>query len=201
MATSDLRILIVDNNRLRASVIEDGLRKNGHVHVTHVSDMTLLLRQISDANPDVVIIDLENPNRDMLEHALAVSRSVRRPIAMFVDRTDAAMTEAAIDAGVSAYVVDGLRKDRVKPIIDMAVSRFNAVERLRRDLDEAREELSERKIIDRAKALLMRTRGLSENEAYKLLRTTAMNQSRKMAQVAESLVLAADLLGGGGPKS
>ncbi|MGE3247447.1 MAG: ANTAR domain-containing response regulator [Beijerinckiaceae bacterium] len=198
MPVSDLRILIVDNNALRASIIEAGLRESGHAAVTHVSDMTQLLRQVVDANPDVVIIDLENPNRDMIEHALAVSRSVRRPIAMFVDRTDAAMTEAAIDAGVSAYVVDGLRKERVKPIIDMAISRFNAVERMRRDLDEARTELSERKIVDRAKALLMRTRGLSEDEAYKLLRSTAMNQSRKMSQVAESLIMAADLLGGRG---
>jgi two-component system, response regulator / RNA-binding antiterminator len=194
MSNDGLRILIVDNNRIRASIIEAGLRDNGHSHVAHVSDIADLLRQVVDANPDVVIIDLENPNRDMLEHALIVSRAIRRPVAMFVDQTDASMTEAAIDAGVSAYVVDGLRKERVKPIIDMAISRFNAVERLRQELDDARTKLSDRKIIDRAKGLLMQAHGLEESAAYDLLRKTAMNQSRKISQVAESLVLSEDLI-------
>jgi response regulator NasT len=119
---------------------------------------------------------------------------------MFVDRTDAAATEAAIDAGVSAYVVDGLKKERVKPILDMAIKRFNVIERMRQDVEAAKTELSERKQIDRAKGLLMRTRGLSEEEAYQLLRKAAMNQGRKIAQVAESLILAAGLLGGDAPK-
>ncbi|MGD9669059.1 MAG: ANTAR domain-containing response regulator [Hyphomicrobiaceae bacterium] len=196
MNDKPLHILVIDANRVRASIIEEGLRDGGHNDVVLVSDMRNLMRQVVEADPDVIIMDLENPNRDVLEHALQVSRAARRPIAMFVDRTDASATEAAIDAGVSAYVVDGLRKERVKPILDMAIKRFNVIERMRQEIEAAQTELSERKQIERAKGILMRTRGLSEEEAYKLLRKTAMNQSRKIAQVAESLVLAADLLEG-----
>lgn len=196
MHDKSLNILVIDPNRMRASIIEEGLREAGHHDVTLLTDMSNLMRQVVDADPDVIIMDLENPNRDVLEHAFQVSRAARRPIAMFVDRTDAAATEAAIDAGVSAYVVDGLKKERVKPILDMAIKRFNVIERMRQEIDAAKTELSERKQIDRAKGLLMRTRGLSEEEAYQLLRKTAMNQGRRIAQVAESLILAAGLLGG-----
>lgn len=194
-----LHILLIDANRARAGVIEEGLREAGHADVTIISDMQNLMRRVVDADPDVIIMDLENPNRDVLEHALAVSRAARRPIAMFVDRTDAAATEAAIDAGVSAYVVDGLRKERVKPILDMAISRFNVIERMRREIETAKAQLSERKTIDRAKGILMRTRGLTEDQAYQLMRKTAMNQSRRIAEVAQSLVLAAGLLEGDDP--
>ncbi len=200
MQDRSLHILVIDPNRMRASIIDEGLREAGHDNVMLVTDMANLMRRVVDADPDVIIMDLENPNRDVLEHALQVSRAARRPIAMFVDRTDAAATEAAIDAGVSAYVVDGLKKERVKPILDMAIKRFNVIERMRQDVEAAKTELSERKQIDRAKGLLMRTRGLSEEEAYQLLRKAAMNQGRKIAQVAESLILAAGLLGGGTPK-
>jgi response regulator NasT len=195
MSDRDLRILVIDRNVLRSSIIEEGLRESGHRDVTLISDMTDLMAKLVHVDPDVIVMDLENPNRDMLEHALLVSRVVRRPIAMFVDRTDAASTEAAMDAGVSAYVIDGLRKDRVKPILDMAISRFNAIERLRNDLEAARTELSERKVIDRAKGILMRKKGLSEDDAYRLLRKTAMNQSRKISQIAESIIVAAGILG------
>jgi response regulator NasT len=195
MSDRDLRILVIDNNVLRSSIIEEGLRESGHCDVTLITDMTDLMTKVVQVDPDVIVMALENPNRDMLEHALLVSRAARRPIAMFVDRSDAAATEAAIDAGVSAYVIDGLRKDRVKPILDMAITRFNAIERLRSDLEAARTELSERKIIDRAKGIPMRSKGISEDDAYRLLRKTAMNQSRKISQVAESLIVAASILG------
>jgi response regulator NasT len=124
-----------------------------------------------------------------------LSRAVRRPIAMFVDRADRASIEAAVEAGVSAYVVDGLKQERVKPILDMAISRFNAFSRLSRELEEARNELENRKLVERAKGILMKSRGLSEEEAYALLRKTAMNQNRKLADIAQSLVTAAGLLG------
>jgi response regulator NasT len=144
------------------------------------------------------VVDLENPNRDMLENMFQLSRAVKRPIAMFVDRSDSASIEAAIEAGVSAYVVDGLRKERVKPVIEMAIIRFNAYSRMARELEEARGELESRKVIDRAKGILMTSRGMSEAEAYQLLRKTAMNQNRKLVDVAQGLVTAADLLGKGG---
>ncbi len=125
-----------------------------------------------------------------------MSRALAKPIAMFVDQSDDSMIGAAIDAGVSAYVVDGLRKERVKPILDLAIRRFNAFARMQTELDDARTQLADRKTIDRAKAILMASRGLSEPDAYALLRTTAMNQGKKMVDVAAALITASDLLGG-----
>ncbi|MBP2234329.1 response regulator NasT [Sinorhizobium kostiense] len=194
MTHRDLTILVIDENAIRASIIEAGLHDAGHSRVSVVHDVHGVGRVIERLQPDVIVIDLENPNRDLLESMFQLSRSVKRPIAMFVDRSDSSMIEAAIDAGVSAYVVDGLRQERVKPILDMAISRFNAFSRMERELADARSELADRKVIDRAKGILMKSRGISEEEAYKLLRTTAMNQNRKIAEIAQSLVLAAGLL-------
>jgi len=189
-----LSILIIDENRLRASVIEAGLRDAGYTDLTVVHDVVGIARRIADIEPDVIVISLENPNRDMLENMFQLSRAVQRPIAMFVDRSDQAAIEAAVEAGVSAYVVDGLKRERVKPILDMAISRFNAFSRMARELREARSELENRKLIDRDKGILMSTRGLSEADAYALLRNTAMNQNRKISEIAESLITASGLL-------
>jgi two-component system, response regulator / RNA-binding antiterminator len=198
MSPAPLKILVIDENRIRSAIIEAGLREAGHDQVTIVHDVGGIARRIAEIEPDVIVIDLENPNRDMLENMFQLSRAVKRPIAMFVDRSDTASIEAAVDAGVSAYIIDGLRKERVKPILQMAISRFNAFSRMARELEEARGELEGRKLIERAKGILMKSRGLSEEDAYALLRKTAMNQNRKLADVAQSLVTAADLLGPGG---
>ena len=195
MSAPELSILIIDENRIRASIIEDGLREAGHARVAVIHDVNEVARTIQATLPDVIVIDLENPKRDTLEHFFSLSRAIRRPIAMFVDRSDGAMIEKAVEAGVSAYVVDGLKKERVKPILDMAISRFNAFARLTRELEQARSELEDRKLIEQAKGILMRTRHLSEAEAYTLLRSTAMNQNRRMVDIAQSLVTAATLLG------
>lgn len=197
MSSAALRILVIDDNRIRAAIIEEGLREAGHDHVFVVHDVTRIARRIAEIEPDVIVIDLENPNRDMLESMFQLSRAVKRPIAMFVDRSDSASIEAAVDAGVSAYVIDGLRKERVKPILDMAISRFNAFSRMARELEEARTELENRRLIERAKGLIMASRGLSEEAAYALLRRTAMNQNRRIAEIAQSLITAAGLLGPG----
>lgn len=189
-----LSILVIDDNQLRASIIEEGLRDAGHAQVDVITEINEVAARIGELAPDVVIIDLENPNRDTLEHFFSLSRALQRPIAMFVDKADPGSIDAAVDAGVSAYVVDGMRKERVKPILDMAISRFRAFARLREELAAARSELEDRKTIDRAKSILMKQRGLSEDEAYALLRKTAMNQNRKIADIARSLVTAADLL-------
>jgi two-component system, response regulator / RNA-binding antiterminator len=189
-----LRILIVDQNVTRASVLEDGLREAGYFKVTVVRDMQNLMRRILEIDPEVIFMDLENPNRDVLEQMFQVSRCVRRPIAMFVDRADAETIEAAIEAGVSAYVVDGLRKERVRSILDTAVSRFNVFNKLREELDRARQALDERKLVDRAKGILMEERGLTEEAAYALLRKAAMNENRRIADVAQSVITAAGLL-------
>ena len=195
MSRPDLSVLIIDENRIRASIIEDGLREAGHSHVAVIHDVNEVARTIQSIRPDVIVIDLENPKRDTLEHFFSLSRAIQRPIAMFVDRSDGAMIEKAVEAGVSAYIVDGLKKERVKPILDMAISRFNAFSRLTRELEQARSELEDRKLIEQAKGILMRTRNLSEADAYALLRSTAMNQNRRMVDIAQSLVTAADLLG------
>ncbi|MER9440736.1 ANTAR domain-containing response regulator [Mesorhizobium sp. M0340] len=194
MIRKSLTVLVIDENHIRASIIEAGLREAGHQQVTVIHDVAGIARRIAEIEPDVIVIDLENPNRDMLENMFQLSRVVKRPIAMFVDRSDQASIEAAVEAGVSAYVVDGLRQERVKPILDMAISRFNAFSRMARELEEARSELESRKVIDRAKGILMKSRGLSEDAAYTLLRKTAMNQNCKIAEIAQSLVTAAGLL-------
>ena len=184
----------IDDNRLRASIIEDGLRDAGHTRVSVIHSVDEVARKIADIAPDVVVIDLENPDRDRLEGFFSLSKALKRPVAMFVDRSDASEIEAAVEAGVSAYVVDGLKKERVKPILDMAISRFNAFSRLTRELEEARSALEDRKIIDQAKAILMKSRNIPESEAYGLLRKTAMNQNRNLVEIAQSLITAAGLL-------
>jgi len=194
MSPRSLSVLVIDENTVRAAIIEAGLREAGHERVTIVRDVNGIAQRIAEIAPDVIVIDLENPNRDMLESMFSLSRAVKRPIAMFVDQSDVSAIEAAVEAGVSAYVVDGLRQERVKPIVDMAISRFNAYSRMARELEEARSELENRKLIDRAKGILMRSRGISEEEAYALLRRTAMNQNRKISEIAQGLILAAGLL-------
>ena len=189
-----LSILVVDQNVTRASILEDGLREAGCRNVIVQRDMQNLMRRIVEVDPDVIFIDLENPNRDVLEQMFQVSRCVQRPIAMFVDRSDTDMIEAAVAAGVGAYVVDGLKKERVKAVLDMAVSRFNAFNKLQEELARARQALDERKLIERAKGILMKERGLSEDGAYALLRKTAMNENRRLTEVAQSVVTAARLL-------
>jgi two-component system, response regulator / RNA-binding antiterminator len=191
---SSLKIVIVDENPIRAAILEDGLREAGHVHVVRVDETSHLLARIYTIDPDVILIDLENPSRDVLEQMFQVSRAVKRPVAMFVDQSDTASIEAAVDAGVSAYIVGGLQKERIKNILDLCISRFNSFARLRDELERTRTALEERKVIDRAKGILMKARNLSEEAAYVLLRKTAMNENKKIADVAQSVVTAAELL-------
>ena len=191
-----MRIVIIDDSGLRATVLEEGLREAGYDDIHVVPPQSGFVARLERMAPDVVLMDLGNPSRDTLEEMLAVSRALARPIAMFVDQSDEAMIGAAIDAGISAYVVDGLRKERVKPIIDLAIRRFNAFARMQTELDEAKTALAERKTIVRAKAILMNSRNLTEADAYALLRSTAMNQNRRIVDVAEALITASSLLGG-----
>lgn len=176
----DLKILVIDEDPVRAAILKEGLSDAGHMLVEWIADMSNLHVRISALDPDVVLIDLENPNRDVLEQMFQVSREVKRPIAMFVDQSDTTMITASVDAGVSAYIVDGLKKERIKPIVDMTISRFNAFSRLQRELDDTKTQLEERKIIDRAKGILMKQKGIDEDEAYVLLRRNAMNQKKKL---------------------
>jgi response regulator NasT len=189
-----LRIAVVEEDSIRAAILLDGLRDAGIADVEVIDTMTHMLRRLGSIDPDVIIIGIESPSRELLTQVLQVSGLVSCPVAMFVDHSDESMIHAAVEAGVSAYVVDGLRRERVKAVVDMAVSRFNAFERLRRELEAARSELASRKVVERAKGILMKSRQLSEEEAYALLRQTAMNEKRKLADIAQSIVTAASLL-------
>jgi len=187
------KIVIVDKNPIRAAILEDGLRESGHVQVVRIDETSHLLQRIYTIDPDVILIDLENPSRDVLEQMFQVSRAVKRPVAMFVDQSDRASIEAAVDAGVSAYIVGGLRKDRVQNILDLCISRFNSFAKLENELERARSALEDRKIIDRAKGILMKAKNLNEETAYAMMRKTAMNENKKIAEVAQSVITAAEL--------
>ena len=189
-----LSIIVVEKDRERASMIVDGLRDAGDFDVMVIAEETGLARRIAQRNPDIVLIDAGNPSRDVLEELTLATAPMERPVAMFVDQSDGALTRAAIEAGVSAYVVDGLRGDRIKPILDATIARFHMLQKIRIELSETRRALEERKVIDRAKGLVMRARGIGEDEAYALMRKTAMDQGRKVAEVAQALVMTADLL-------
>ncbi|WP_138470231.1 ANTAR domain-containing response regulator [Poseidonocella sp. HB161398] len=189
-----LKIAIVERDADRARLIVDGLKAAGDYEITVLGDEAAITRRLAQLDPDVVLIDIANPSRDSLEMLSLASGAKERPVAMFVDRSDDETTRAAIEAGLSAYVVDGLAPARIKPVMDAAIARFNMVSQMKSELEAVKSALAERKIVDRAKGLLMQARGISEDEAYTLLRKTAMDQGRKVVDVAQALVTAADLL-------
>lgn len=188
------KIVIVDESPIRAAILEEGLREAGFTHVVHIREMQSLLARIYAVDPDIILIDLENPSRDVLEAMFQVSRAVKRPIAMFVDQSDSASIQASVEAGVSAYIVDGLKKERIKPILDLCVSRFNAFAKLQEELERTKSQLEDRKIIERAKGILMKVKGLTEDEAYVLLRSTAMREKKKIGEIAQSIITASEML-------
>ncbi len=195
MTEPSFTVAVIDPSRARAAILEEGLRAAGIADVVIIPDTADLPAQVAALNPDVVVIHLESPSRDILEQMSGLSRHVERPVAMFVDRSDAPMMQAAVDAGISAYVVDGLHPQRIRSILDIAILRFQAFARLQRELVEARGELADRKIVERAKGILMAARSLSEEEAYKLMRRKAMNEKSKIADIARAIVTTADLFG------
>jgi response regulator NasT len=189
-----LKIVVVEQDRDRAIAIVDALKDASPCDVVVIGDASGLARQIATHGPDIVLIDVDNPTRDMMEELTLASGPLERPVAMFVSGNSDGLAEAAIEAGVSAYVVDGLAPARVKSVIDTAIARFTMVRQMREELEEMRRALEERKVIDRAKGLLMKAKGIDEQAAYALLRKTAMDQGRRVADVAEALVTAAGLL-------
>jgi response regulator NasT len=193
-AGAALKILLIDGDPIRREILKAGLLETGFENVVRIETTDGLLDQVYRIDPDVILIDLEDPSRDVLEQMFQVSRIVRRPIAMFVDQSDQRTTEAAVEAGVSAYIVGGLQKERIKGILELCISRFNAVARLQDELARAKDALEARKLIDRAKGILMQAKGLSEEQAYAALRKAAMNEKRKISDVAQAVVTASELL-------
>jgi two-component system, response regulator / RNA-binding antiterminator len=192
--TRRLSIIVVEKDHERALTIVDGLRDAGEHDVLVLADDFGLARKIAERNPDLVLIDAGNPSRDAIEELTLASAPLQRPVAMFVDQSDGALTQAAIEAGVSAYVVAGLSANRIGPVLDAAFARFHMMQKMRVELTETRRALEERKVIDRAKGIVMRAKGIGEDEAYSLMRKAAMDQGRKLAEVAQALVTAAELL-------
>jgi response regulator NasT len=191
-----MRIAIVDESAGRAAVIRDGLSAFSDCEIFVITERQGLVARIGEIAPDIVLMDLGNPSRDVLEEYFAVSRALARPIAMFVDQSDEESIAASVDAGVSAYVVDGLAAHRIRPLLDLAVRRFNAFSRLQADLDEAKGKLAAREAIDKAKRVLMESRGLAEPVAYAEMRKAAMDQGKKIAEIADAILTAHKLMGG-----
>ncbi|MDA9207512.1 ANTAR domain-containing protein [Octadecabacter sp.] len=190
----NLSIVVVEPDQDRAREIAEGLTVIGYRDILVIGDTAKLSSRVVAAQADVVLIDVANPSRDILEELAVVSDPLNRPVALFVDEDKEGLAKAAIESGISAYVVNGLSADRLRPVLDTAIARFNMVGRMRTELTQAKRALEERKVIDRAKGLLMKARGIDEEAAYALLRRTAMDQGRKVVDVAQALVTAADLL-------
>jgi len=189
-----LSIVVVEQDRDRALMIVDSLNDAGDNDIFVISEVSGLARRLAERNPDVVIVDITSPTRDMIEELTLATAPMERPVAIFADQSDDSLTAAAIEAGVSAYVVDNLRPDKLKPVMSAAIARFNMFRRMREELAETKRALEERKVLDQAKGLLMKARGLSEDEAYGMLRKTAMDRGKKITEIAAALVTAADLL-------
>lgn len=189
-----LRVMVFDATPERAEVIGETLRSQGCevIAVTSPGDM---YRQVGETAPDVIIIDMDSPDRDTLEHLCLLSADQPRPVVMFTHDDDEEQIRSAIRAGVSAYVVDGLAAERIRPIIDVAIARFEQYQALRDELGRTEAALADRKVIERAKGILMKSRNLGEEEAYRLLRRQAMQTNARLADVAQQVVALAGLLG------
>jgi response regulator NasT len=178
----------------RSRTLRIGLLENGYNIVAVLPVDVFLPERLSQIQPDMIIVDAQSQARDTLEHVVMATRDARRPIVLFTEDEDTSHVRAAIAAGVTAYVVAGLAPERVKPVLDVALARFEHEESLRRELADARTQLSDRKVIERAKGILMQRQGLVENEAFERLRKTAMDKGLKLADVAQRIVDVADLL-------
>lgn len=209
MAAPDLRIVIIAPESLspdpadvdawweaeRSRSLRIGLLESGYNIVAVLPADTFLPERLAQIQPDMIIVDAESQARDTLEHVVMASRDARRPIVLFTDDEDTSHVRDAIAAGVTAYVVAGLGAERVKPVLDIAMARFQHEQALLRELADARSQLHERKVVERAKGLLMQRHCISEAEAYTRLRKTAMNKGLKLVEVAQRILDLADLLG------
>lgn len=189
-----LRVLLIDDGAHRVGLIRDELTRQGHLVVGVVDSAVLIHDCVLRLVPDVVIVDSESPSRDTLEHLATLGHQSPRPVVVFAEDPAAGPMQAALRAGVSAYVIAGLHPERLAPVLQVAIARFEQDRALREQLDQAQSRLVERKLIDRAKGALMDEIGLTEEQAYAHLRRLAMDRGQKIAEVAERIVAARDLL-------
>lgn len=190
-----LRIMLVDSNPERFTTLDEALTAAGHQVVARIPAGSDLAAEVASISPDVIIVDIESPDRDTLEHMRTISRERPRPVVMFTNDDNAETIRAAVRAGVSAYVVDGLQASRVMPVLEVAIARFEEFQSMREELEQTRTTLAERKLIERAKGILMRQSQLDEDTAYKAMRKMAMARNLKLADLAKSLIAASELLG------
>ena len=193
-AATRLRILLVDDMPERIATLQDALTSAGCAIAGVAAPGDDLAGVVREAQPDVIIIDVDSPSRDTLESLRAINRDLPRPIVMFVDHSDSNTIEQAMKAGVSAYVIDGLNAQRIKPVIDVAIARFKEFQLLRNELERTKTSLQDRKTIERAKGILMEQRRISEDEAYRALRRLAMEQNRRLVDVTAQLIAFAQVL-------
>jgi response regulator NasT len=189
-----LKVMLVDDTLERVQTLRLALAQAGYEVIEHVGSTVDLHRRVAEIKPDVIIIDTDSPDRDTLENLCVISRDEPRPVVMFAHDDDSAKIREAVRAGVSAYVVDGLALERVKPIIDVAIARFEQFQALRQELAQNEEKLAERKVVERAKGILMKARSLSEDEAYRALRQQAMDNNTRLGDVARQVIALAGLL-------
>jgi response regulator NasT len=194
MPQQRLRIALVDEKPERSDDLERALVAEGYEVLARLCGGEDLRGRIAALEPDVIIVDMQSPERDVLEDMQRLQSESPRPIVMFVDESDADAIRAAVRAGVSAYIVDGLHGRSVRPIVEVAVARFEAFQALREELDAARQSLEGRKLVERAKGILMQRRGVGEQEAYRMLRRMAMDRQWKLAEAARRVIEMADLL-------
>lgn len=191
-----MRVLIIDPDEARAALVAEGLSEVDPLEVTRAPSFEAIEADLARLSPDVIVIACESPDRDTLESLKEASQANPRPVVMFVDRSTPGLAEAAVTAGVAAYVVDGLAPGRVRPVLEVAMSRFAVMQQMRADLEKARADLASRKTIERAKGLLMKARVLDEDAAYRALRKLAMDNGRPLAAVAADLIAFAGVLKG-----
>jgi response regulator NasT len=189
-----LRILVIDESNTRASALCGGLALAGHQVAAVLPSVLDLTAQIEAIRPDVILIETDSPSRDTLENLAVMDRQMPRPVIILTSEGDTEVMRAAFKAGVSAYVVDNLDLERLKPIVDVAIARFESHQAVKQELAQATQKLSERKVIEQAKGILMKTRGLDEERAYASLRTLAMERAQPLGKVAADLVAMAKLL-------
>lgn len=189
-----LRVMIVDEKPERVALLEDALQNSGYEVVARVTANDGLQSRIVESRPDVIVIDVDSPDRDTLEHMCCIGHPWQRPVVMFTHDDDEEKIRIAMRAGVSAYIVNGLSNERIKPIIEVAIARFKEYQSLRADLAKANNALAERKVIERAKGLIMQQRHCTEQEAYQALQKLAMARNRRLVEVAENVLSAAQLL-------
>jgi len=197
-ATPPLKVLLVDEEPGHAAILERALLDAGYVLVSRLSSADRLAEHVAVSQPDIVIVDIDSPDRDCLENMAVLSRSNPKPVIMFSDEDDEDTIAGAIKAGVSAYVADGMNPERVRPIVQVAVARFREFQALKNELQKTRDQLADRKLIDKAKGLLMKHRNFSEDEAYHAMRKLAMERNQRLVDTARNVIEVFEMLGGGG---